>query len=33
VRRSRHGTWVQFFEMELPASEWIARRQAARVAH
>lgn len=32
VRRSRHGTWVQFFEMELPAAEWRARRLSARVA-
>lgn len=32
VRRNRHGTWVQFFEMELPAAEWLARRSASRVA-
>jgi RimJ/RimL family protein N-acetyltransferase len=29
VRRDRHGTWVQFFDMELSGVEWRERQQRA----
>ena len=31
IRRGRHGTWVQFFEMELLIHEWQEQHQSPRV--
>jgi RimJ/RimL family protein N-acetyltransferase len=28
IRRSRHGTWVQFFDMELTGTDWRERQRA-----